>query len=184
MRLKIGPVRTAFFNGFTAKAGQDGGEPRYSSAFIIDPKSQAAKDLEAAVIATAKEKWGEKAPAILKKLYEEKRVCFQKAPRTNGDGEPYSGFENAWSLNATNKARPTILDRDKTPLTEADGRPYSGCYVYALLETWAQDNAYGKRINCTLRGVQFAKDGDAFGGGTPASEDEFDELEATADDLV
>ena len=184
MKVKLTNVRTAFFNGFTAKAGQEGGEPKYGSAFIIDPKSPVVKALDEAIVATAKEKWGDKYAPILKKLIEEKRVCFLKGPRTNGDGEPYAGFEGMFSLNASNKARPLIIDRDKTPLTEADGKPYSGCYVNANIELWAQDNQFGKRINATLRGVQFVKDGDAFGGGSPASADEFDELEATADDLV
>ena len=71
------------------------------------------------------------------------------------------------------------------PLTAADGRPYAGCYVIANVELWAQDNNYGKRINASLRGVQFLRDGDAFSGGGAASEDEFDEVEGSdAGDLV
>ena len=74
-----------------------------------------------------------------------------------------------------------------TYTVEADGLPYSGCYVNASIELWAQDNNYGKRINASLRGVQFYRDGDAVaGGGGPASEDEFDDLAegADADNLV
>ena len=49
------------------------------------------------------------------------------------------------------------------------------------------DNQYGKRINATLRGVQFVSDGEPFAGGQPADADEFDILEdsdhsGTADD--
>ena len=39
-----------------------------------------------------------------------------------------------------------------------------------------QDNAYGKRVNASLRGVQFAGDGEAFGGGRPAEVDEFEDI--------
>ena len=49
-------------------------------------------------------------------------------------------------------------------------------YVNGSIELWCQDNAYGKRINATLRGVQFLKDGEAFAGGGSASADEFDDL--------
>jgi hypothetical protein len=79
-----------------------------------------------------------------------------------------------------------VLHSDKTPLTEADGKPYAGCYVNASIELWAQDNNYGKRVNASLGGVQFARDGDAFAGGGAASEDEFDDLTAgaNADELV
>ncbi|MDC5277565.1 DUF2815 family protein, partial [Acinetobacter baumannii] len=66
----------------------------------------------------------------------------------------------------------------KTPLVQADGRPYAGCYVNAAIELWCQDNNYGKRINASLRGVQFLKDGEAFAGGGVASEDDFEDLSA------
>ncbi len=52
---------------------------------------------------------------------------------------------------------------DKTALTEADGRIYAGCYVNFNVDIWAQDGQY-TGIRCSLNGVQFVKDGDAFGG--------------------
>jgi hypothetical protein len=182
-KVQLSNVRTAFMNVFEPQA-MEGGAAKYSSAFILDPKAPYIAVLDAAIAAVAKEKWKEEAPKILKKLTSEGRVCFKKEPRTNANGDVYAGFEGAYSLNATNASRPLVLDRDKTPLTKADGKPYSGCYVNASIELWAQDNQYGRRINATLRGVQFVKDGDAFGGGSPASADEFEDLAATADDLV
>ena len=182
MKVKLANVRTAFLNAFEAKSVQGEGDPRYSAAFIIDPKSANVKAIEAAIQAVATEKWKDKAPAILKKLTEEGKLAFKKKPRTNEAGEPYAGFEGMYSLNASNKSRPLVIDRDKSPLTAADGKPYSGCFVNANVEFWAQDNQYGKRINCTLRGLQFHTDGDSFGGGAPASTDEFDDLSAAEDD--
>ena len=88
----------------------------------------------------------------------------------------YDGFEGMHTFNATNKVRPLVIDSNKTPLTAADGKPYAGCYVDVIVEFWAQDNSYGKRVNATLSGVQFRADGDAFSGGRPASTDEFDDL--------
>ncbi len=58
----------------------------------------------------------------------------------------------------------------------ADGKPYSGCYVNGIVDIWAQDNGFGRRLNATLKGVQFVKDGDAFSGGTAVSADAFDDL--------
>lgn len=179
-KFKLLKVRTAFMNVFEAKSVQGEGDPRFSSAFIIDPKSPQVKEIEAMMVAVATEKWKDKAPAILKKLIEDKRVAFQKKPRTNEAGEPYAGFEGMYSLNASNKTKPLVIDRDRTELSARDGRPYSGCYVNANIEFWAQDNQYGKRINATLRGVQFVADGDAFGGGAPATVSEFDDV---ADDV-
>ena len=71
-----------------------------------------------------------------------------------------------------------LVEFDRSPLTETDGRPYSGCYVVAIVELWAQDNSWGKRVNATLKGVQFFADGEAFSGGTPASAGDFDDLGA------
>jgi hypothetical protein len=74
-----------------------------------------------------------------------------------------------------------LLDQLKQPLSVGSGKPYAGCYVNASVEVWVQDNQWGKRVNCTLRGVQFLRDGDAFGGGAPASADEFDTVTEGAD---
>lgn len=173
-------VRGAFLNMFEAKTVGGEGEPRYSGAFPIEPGSENAKALAAALVAVAKDKWGAKGDAILKELKAKGRVCY-KEEALSKDGEVYDGFEGMHSLNASNKARPLVVDRDKTPLTAADGKPYSGSYMYLSLELWAQDNQYGKRINATLKGVQFHKDGDAFGGGAPASADDFEDLGVEAE---
>lgn len=175
-KVQLKNVRTAFLNVFEPKSVQGEGDPRYSAAFIIDPASPNVKEIEAAIKAVATEKWKDKAAAILKKLNEDKRVAFLRGPRQNSNGEVYAGFEGMFSLNASNKSRPLVIDRDKTPLTPADGKPYSGCFVNASIEFWAQDNQFGKRINATLRGVQYFAEGDAFGGGAPASTDEFEDL--------
>lgn len=175
MKVKIQAVRGAFLNLFEAKTVGGEGEPRYSGAFIVEPGTANAKALREALVAVAKDKWGAKADGILKDLKGKGRVCYREEPLSK-DGEVYDGFEGMHSLNASNKARPLILDRDKSQLTAADGRPYSGSFVNVSLELWAQDNQYGKRINATLKGVQFVRDGDAFGGGAPASPDDFDDL--------
>ena len=45
---------------------------------------------------------------------------------------------------------------------------------------WAQNNGYGKRINAQLDGVQFVRDGEAFGEGG-ISADAFDSFENSDD---
>jgi len=176
MKVQISNTRIAFANIFEPKTVNGEGDPRYSAVFIIDPKSENAKTLAAAVKSVAEEKWGAKAAGILAELVKKGRVCYSQTAKTNANGEVYDGFEDTHSVNASNKARPTVIDRDKTPLTQADGKPYSGCYVNASIELWAQDNQWGRRINATLRGLQFVRDGDAFSGGSPASADEFEDL--------
>lgn len=181
MKVKVQDVRLAFPALFEAKTVNGEGDPRFSAVFILDPKSDNVQRIRAAIEAVAKEKWGAKADAILKELATKDRICYAPRPKTNQSGDIYDGFDGMHYINASNKARPLVLDRNATPLTAKDGRPYGGCYVVASIELWAQDNNYGKRINATLRGVQFFRDGDAFGGGKPASPDEFDDLEEGAD---
>jgi hypothetical protein len=186
MKVVLTNVRLSFPHLFTPQAGTDGGEPKYNATFIVEPGSVNAKALAAAVSAVAKEKWADKATATLTALRKGDKVCYREEPKANQSGDVYAGFEDMHWVSASDKTRPTVIDRDKSPLTAADGRPYGGCYVNVILDVWPQDNAYGKRVNASLKGVQFVKNGDAFSGGAPASADEFDVVEAPeeADDLV
>ena len=175
MILKLTNVRISFPNLFEAKAINGEGEPRFSAAFVIVPNSENHKLLASTMSKVATEKWGAKAAGVLAELKSKGRVAFKEAPLSK-DGEVYDGFEGMYSLNATNVARVPVIDRDTTPLTPADGRPYGGCYVDVSIDMWAQDNSWGKRINAKLRWVQFRSDGDAFSGGAPVSQDEFESI--------
>lgn len=182
MKIKLQNVRIAFPQLFEAKTVNGEGEPAFSAAFLMAPDHPAVAELEKAFDIVGKEKWGAKWPQVKKELTAKDRLALHDGD-TKAD---YAGFEGNMFISSRNKTRPLAIDRDKSPLTAADGRPYAGCYVHASIELWCQDNNYGKRINASLRGVQFYKDGDAFAGGGAASEDEFEDIEegAMADDLV
>lgn len=181
MKIMLVDVRLAFPNLFKAQAFE-GGSPSFGASLLLAPTNKAVAEMRKAFVTVAKEKWGAKADAILKSLTATDKLCLH-----NGDTkEQYDGFTGNMFVSARSKVRPLILNVDKTPLNEDDGKPYSGCYVNASIELWAQDNKFGKRINAQLRGVQFLRDGDAFGGGgSPASDEEFADLgTADADDLT
>ena len=181
MKIKLENVRLAFPNLFEAKTVNGEGEPAFSASFLLPPKHPAIKTLRDAFEAVGKDKWGAKWPTVKKEIEAKDRLALHDGD-TKAD---YAGFAGNLFVSARNKTRPLVIDRDKSPLTSADGRPYAGCYVHASIELWAQDNNYGKRINASLRGVQFFKDGDAFAGGGAASDDEFDSVDdATEGDLV
>lgn len=168
-------VRLAFGDAiFTAKAGGDGeGKPAFSCTFILPPNHPDLPKLKAAMKAAAAAKWGAKGEERLKALIAGQKVCLR-----NGDEKSdYDGFSGNLYVSARSNVRPLVIDTDRSPLSEGDGRPYSGCFVNGKIAIWAQDNKYGKRINAQLQGVQFFKDGDAFGGGRPASVDEFETIE-------
>lgn len=177
MKLKLSRMRLAFPSLFEAKTVNGEGKPAFSASLLIDPADPQVKAINAAIDATAKEKWGAKADAMLKQMRAADKVCLH-----DGDLKAtYDGFPGMLFISARNPLRPTVLDRDKTPLVEADGKPYAGCYVNVVLELWAQDNNFGKRVNATLMGVQFVDDGDAFTGGGVADADDFDDVSAGAD---
>lgn len=173
MKFLIKNARLAFPNLFQAKAGPDGGEPNFSAALIIPPNHPIIPELEKAFVKIAQEKWGDKAAVIVKGLKAQDRLALH-----DGDTKAqYAGYEGNKFINTRSKTRPTVVDRDRSPLTAEDGKPYAGCYVNASIELWAQDHKqYGKRINASLRGVQFDRDGDAFSAGTVADAEEFDDL--------
>lgn len=176
-RIMLRNVRLAFPSLFEPSTFGDG-DPAYQATFIIAGDDPQIATINKVIESVAKEKWGAKADANLKALRTSGKVALK-----NGDEKSqYDGFEGNWFIAPRAKTRPTVVDGQRQPLNERDGRIYAGCYVNASIEIWAQDNAYGKRVNATLRGVQFVRDGEAFGGGRPAQVDEFDELEA--DELV
>ena len=167
MKIKLENVRLSFPSLFR-KANFNGEETKYEATLLINKDSQAdlIKQLEKAI--------QEKLKTDLKgaKLGADK-ICLR-----DGDGVDYDGYEGHMSLKAANSKRPLVIDKDKSPLTEDDNVIYGGCYVNAIIELWAQNNNWGKRINANLLGVQFVRDGDSFGAaGESASVDDFEELE-------
>ena len=104
-------------------------------------------------------------------------VCLR-----DGDAKSkYDGYAGMFYLAASNKVRPTVVNRRREPVQEGDQQaPYSGCYVYGSITLWLQNNSYGKKINANLRAVQFEKDGEAFGMKPVNAEDEFEPLEGEA----
>lgn len=182
MKLKLNNVRLAFPVLFEAKTVNGEGKPAFSASFLIDPADPQVKALNAAIDQVANDKWGAKAAAILKQMRATDKVALHDGDLKSN----YDDFPGNLYVSARSSTRPLVINNDKSPLTEQDGKPYAGCFVNASIELWAQDNNYGKRVNASLRGVQFLRDGDAFAGGGAASEDEFDDISAgaTADDLV
>ena len=180
MKLHLQNVRLAFPVLWEAKSVNGEGEPAFSASFLMAPDHPAVKLINDAVETVGKEKFGAKWAAVKKEL-----VAKDRLPIHDGDNKAsYAGFEGMMYVSARNKVRPGVFDRDKTPLQPSDGRPYAGSFVNASVEIYVQDNAYGKRVNASLRGVQFLKDGEAFAGGGSASADEFEDLGVGEEELV
>lgn len=165
-KIKLQNVRLSFPSLFR-KATFEGQETKFEATFLLDKEQHADK------IAEIKAAIDQKIKTDLKgaKLRDDK-LCLK-----DGDDFDYDGYAGCMSIKASNNKRPLIIDNDKTQLSEDDNRIYAGCYVNVVIELWAQNNGFGKRINANLLGVQFFKDGEPFGDGVSASVDDFDAFE-------
>lgn len=203
MKVMIQNVRIAFPQLFEAKQINGEGKPKFGCS-VLFPASQKAKlqvagavfnedgsvktppkwevmSLDAVLEKVAADKWKDKATAELKIMKAKDTLCIH-----NGDLKPnYAGYPGNFYLSASTEIQPTVLNADKSIIVSAAaGKPYAGCFVNLSVDIYAQDNKYGKRINAVLTGVQFAGDGESFGGSRPADESEFDEVEYDEDSLV
>ena len=166
-------VRVAFPNFWVATAVKEGDKKAFSGSFIMPPDHPIVAVVRAGITAVAIAKWGEGATDILRALIAGDKVCLH-----NGDLKAqYDGFAGNLYVSARSPGRPLVIGQDKALLAEEDGKPYSGCYVNAQVALWAQQNNFGKRVNAQLRGVQFLRDGESFGGGAVAQPDEFETVE-------
>ncbi len=166
MKIKVENVRLSFPSLFR-KAQFNGSETKYEATFLL------SKNDHAKAIAQIEKAIKDKIATDLKGA----KIGADKLCLRDGDEVEYDGYEGHMSLKASNKKRPLVIGKDKSPLTEDDNVVYGGCYVNAIVELWAQNNEYGKRINANLLGVQFVRDGEPFGSaGESAGLDDFDDL--------
>lgn len=189
LRFRLDNVRVAFPVLFKGEQFNGEGKYRCGASLLIPPDHPQLKQAEAAIEEAAKVKWKDKAAANLKAARSKDKVCLR-----DGDTKPkYDGFPGNFYLSANGKggdtepecAKPTVYDANRNKVTDAGKNPiYSGCYVNALVEVYADDR-FGAGVNCSLVGIQFRKDGDAFGS-APAREDDFEDVTegASADDLA
>lgn len=172
VNLKIS-ARASFPTLFRAKAQSPGQEPKFSLNGLLHKATDAESitDLKNAIQMVADNKWGKgKAPKNV--IFGGDRCCLKEA-----SGKDYDGYDESHLVVSASSSKPVgVVDRDLTPLTEQSGKPYPGCFVRMSIRVWAQDNQYGKRVNCQLRAVQFVKDGDTFGSGQVDASKEFESL--------
>ena len=169
-KIKMQAVRLSFPSLFnTAKfGGEDTG--KYEATFVLD------KVEHAEVIAGIKAQIDRLMKEELKSKVPSDKLCLK-----DGDEMGRPEFEGKYTIKASTKKRPLVINRDKSPITESDNVIYAGCYVNAIVSLWAQDNKFGKRINAQLDGVQFCRDGEPFGDGA-VSVNEFDAFGSESDD--
>jgi len=164
MKITIKNARLSFPSLFK-KANFNGEETKYEATFLIPKDAEVVAELQSAI------------KTMIKDSLKGAKLGADKICLKDGDEIDYVGYAGNMSIKASNAKRPLVIDRDRSPLAESDERIYAGCYVNAVIELWAQNNNYGKRINANLLGVQFVKDGEPFADGETATTDDFDEID-------
>jgi Protein of unknown function (DUF2815) len=163
---------------------QGEGKHRYSIDIVIDSEeafNQISKIGKAAIVAAVGAAKADKVWAEL--------VAKNKVPFGSGALKASSaGYADAWFITAHTETTPTLLDNvageDGKPaaLKRPQSRIYSGCHANVVFALYYQSK--WQRLCASFSGVQFAGDGEAFGGSAAASADEFEAVEpADMDDL-
>lgn len=156
-------VRLSYPSVFQTEVYNGDDTGKYAATFILDAKEH--EQLQAQII--------DKIQGMVK----DAKVAVKKDKFCIKDDDQGEG----WTIKASNKTRPLVINKDRSPLTEEDNVIYGGCYVNAKIGFWVQNNAYGKRVNANLLGIQFAKDGKPFGEKKVASADDFGVIEDAYD---
>ena len=172
-KIKIDKARLSYPSLFKRSVFQ-GQEGKYEATLLVEKSSKIAKTIVVEAKKACKE-----AGVDYGKLRTSGKSCVR-----DGDESDRPEAEGCLTIKARNEMQPPVFDRDRSKITDA-GRVYAGCYVAAVITFWVQDNAFGRRLNANLLGVQFVEDGEAFGGGgAVAQPGDFDALdEGVADDF-
>lgn len=128
----------------------NGDEGAYGCTLLLDPEEHAKvlAKIESTINATLKEKFkGKKLPA--------EKICLR-----DGDDNLRDEYEGYKTLSANAREKPVVISGNgQTRITDPeDSKIYAGCRVNAKVDIWFQNNQWGKRVNATLLGIQFAGD--------------------------
>lgn len=152
---------------------QDGGEPKYSTAFIFSKSDRkTAKAIQAAIEAAVQQgltsKWGGKRPKmkdILRDGDEEK------------EGDP--AYEGMYFFNCSSKNKPSVVKKSKTQGVFINCEPdeiYSGMVVKLSINLFPFDSKGNKGVGIGLNGVFKVRDDEPLGSTFNAAVDFGSEL--------
>ena len=148
---------------FKPEPGPQGGEPKYSAAFIMAEGSDLS-GLKAAIVAAGQEKWGDKFAELVRG-----DPNFKLPLRTDVAGKGYP--EGSTFFNATSKYKPQVVDGNQQEIVDME-KVYAGAIVFASVTAFGYENVQ-RGVSFALNNVQLLRDGDRLDNRVSAS-DEFD----------
>jgi Protein of unknown function (DUF2815) len=184
----ISPAATISYPAlFTPKLppnAQPGKEPEYSAVFLFTEeatKTAEWKAMQAAVLAAAKEKWGDKAEDMIRR--KALRLPFRTDVEAKNYPEQFVTF-----ISARSKNKPQVV----TKYAGADGRPvpltderevFAGAVVRASFRAFAYDTSGNKGVSLGLNNVQLLDSSTPRLDGRKSAQDEFAPLESAPADI-
>lgn len=172
-------VRLSFPKLFKAEPFEEGGTPKFSCGYVLDPDNKK----HAKVI----QELEETCDKLIKEAWKKEPKKMKNYALVDGDEmaeeDKYADFAGMTIVNASNTRRPVVCNKDKSPIAEDDDIIYAGCYVNATITLWTYDNKFGKGISCNLRGVQFCADGEPYGERVDV-DDEFEDIDDEDEDVI
>ena len=145
----------------------------YSIELLFDKATTDLKHLQKPCIEAMKQKWGDD---------KEEWPSPRRMPYRDGD-KPYGKkkevkkeHKGMWVVRASSSAEyqpPHVVGKNPKVALENESQFYPGCYCRAALKAHAYDSFGGDSlpgVTFILDGVQFVRDGQAFGGKKPADQ--------------
>lgn len=177
-QIRLTGVRQCFTYLYDQHTSKQSGNKSYRTTLLIVPGSEQDKQIRAAINASAKKAWGDKAAVMVGAFKNEvTKFPYRDGNRPDGNGNVSPDLAGKWTLTAiAGKTQPTLKDENNVtldPLVKDGKKLYPGAIVTAVVEIWAQkgENA---GIRCQLQGIRHDRDAERIGGGQrKANDDEF-----------
>lgn len=169
-----------------AAEGMNGGEPKFRTKFLIPKEDTATVEALNAAMQQAVEE------GVQNKWQGKKPKKFRNWPMQDGDGvREFDGEEfgdeckGCWVLSASANEdhKPNgykQVGKKAVPIEPSE--VYAGMYGKLLVSFYPYANSGNNSIACSLNGYLKTRDGEAFGGGAPATAADFG-LESGAADF-
>lgn len=171
-------VRFSYAKVFEPYA-MNGGDPKYSVSILIDKKDKTSLSAINSGIKEAIEAGKQRFGANFK-------PSKSKLPIHDGDEEKPEDdvYAGCFYINAKNKNKPNIVNKNKQPIIDDEEAFYSGCFGRVTIEIYPyhhQDSG-SKGVAASLGNIMKVKDGDRLGGGFVSADSDFEEFEAIEDE--